>query len=62
MITGLLAQHVPVVQATATAAYLHGRLADEWVKLGGDKRSLLASDVRDQLPGLMSRLMSGALA
>ncbi len=62
MITGLLAQNVPVVQATATAAYLHGRLADEWVKLGGDKRSLLASDIRDQLPGLMSRLMSGALA
>ncbi len=62
MITGLLAQNIPVVQATATAAYLHGRLADEWVKLGGDKRSLLASDIRDQLPGLMSRLMSGALA
>lgn len=62
MITGLLAQGVPVVQATATAAYLHGRLADEWIKLGGDKRSLLASDIRDQLPGLMSRLMSGALA
>jgi hydroxyethylthiazole kinase-like uncharacterized protein yjeF len=62
MITGLLAQNVPVVQATATAAYLHGRLADEWVKSGSDKRSLLASDLRDQLPSLMARLMSGALA
>ncbi len=62
MITGLLAQNVPVVQATATAAYLHGRLADEWVKFGNDKRALLASDLRDQLPSLISRLMSGALS
>ena len=61
MIGGLLAQGVPTIQATATAAYLHGRMADEWVRAGNDKRSLMAGDLKDHLPVLMSRLSSGAL-
>jgi hydroxyethylthiazole kinase-like uncharacterized protein yjeF len=59
MIAGLLAQHVDPVQATATAAYIHGRMADEWVRSGNDKRSLTASDLRDHLPQLMARLAGG---
>jgi hydroxyethylthiazole kinase-like uncharacterized protein yjeF len=56
MITGLLAQGVSPWRAAAAGAYIHGRMADEWVKAGNDKRSLNASDLREILPGLMSRL------
>ncbi|MEZ4871652.1 MAG: NAD(P)H-hydrate dehydratase [Bdellovibrionales bacterium] len=61
MIAGLLAQNVEPVQATATASYIHGRMADEWVRSGHDRRSLTASDLRDHLPTLMSRLSHGAI-
>lgn len=61
MIGGLLAQGLPTLQATATAAYIHGRIADEWVRMGNDKRALTASDLREHLPGLMGRLSRGAL-
>jgi NAD(P)H-hydrate epimerase len=61
MIAALLAQKVEPVQAAATAAYIHGHMADEWVRIGNDKRSLTASDLRDQLPVLMSRLAGGVL-
>lgn len=61
MIAGLMAQGVPTLPATATAAYIHGRMADEWVRIGHDKRSLTASDLRDHLPQLMGRLAGGAL-
>lgn len=61
MIGGLLAQGLEAIQATATAAYIHGRMADEWVRVGNDKRSLNASDLKDHLPQLMSRLAGGAL-
>ncbi|MDZ4662670.1 MAG: NAD(P)H-hydrate dehydratase [Pseudomonadota bacterium] len=59
MIGGFLAQDLPTVQATATAAYLHGRMSDEWVRSGSDKRSLLASDIGAHLPQLMNRIASG---
>jgi NAD(P)H-hydrate repair Nnr-like enzyme with NAD(P)H-hydrate dehydratase domain len=59
MIGGLLAQGLDPVQATATAAYIHGRIADEWVRMGHDKRSLLASDLKDHLPQLISGISGG---
>lgn len=62
MITALLAQGVEPLQATATAAYLHGRMADEWLRSGNDKRSLTASDLREELPGLLARISGGGLA
>lgn len=61
MIGGLLAQGVDVPQASGTAAYIHGRIADEWVRVGHDRRSLLASDLKDHLPILINRIASGAL-
>ncbi len=61
MISGFLAQGVDPVQATGTAAYIHGRMADEWVRSGHDRRSLMASDLRNHLPQLMNRLETGAL-
>lgn len=56
MIAGLLAQGLDTVRATATAAYVHGRLADEWVRKFHDKRSLTASDLREDLPSLLGRI------
>ena len=61
MVGGLLAQGLPTIQGSATAAYIHGRMADEWIRVGNDKRSLTASDLRDHLPELMGRLAGGAL-
>lgn len=59
MIGGLLAQGLDTTQATATAAYLHGRLADEWVRSGNDKSSMTASDLKAILPQVVSRLRLG---
>ncbi len=59
MIGSLLAQGLDTTQATATAAYLHGRLADEWVRSGNDKSSLTASDLKTILPQVVSRLRLG---
>ncbi len=59
MIGGLLAQGMDTPQAAATAAYLHGRLADEWIRNGQDKSSLTASDLKALLPQIVSRLRMG---
>jgi ADP-dependent NAD(P)H-hydrate dehydratase / NAD(P)H-hydrate epimerase len=61
MIGGLMAQGISPVQATATAAYLHGRVADEWIRSGKDRNSLLPSDIGEHLPSIMDRLRRGAL-
>ncbi len=59
MIGGLLAQGLETPQAAATAAYLHGRLADEWIRAGQDKSSMTASDLGTLLPQVVSRLRLG---
>lgn len=59
MIGGLLAQGLDSTQAAATGAYLHGRLADEWIRAGNDKSSLTAGDLRLLLPQVVSRLRLG---
>lgn len=59
MVGALLAQGMDTPQAAATAAYLHGRLADEWVRNGQDKSSLTASDLKALLPQVVSRLRMG---
>ncbi len=61
MIGGLLAQGLPAVQGTATACYLHGRMADEWIRSGKHKSSLMPSDLSQHLPSIMERLGGGAL-
>jgi len=61
MIGGLLAQGLDTVQATATAAYIHGRLADEWVRTGHDKRTLNPSDLKEPIGQLISRISHGAV-
>jgi NAD(P)H-hydrate epimerase len=59
MIGGLLAQGLDSTQAASTAAYLHGRLADEWIRSGNDKAAMTASDLRTLLPQVVSRLRLG---
>jgi len=59
MIGGLLAQGLDTTQGAATAAYLHGRLADDWVRAGNDKAGLTASDLKAALPQAISRLRAG---
>jgi len=61
MIGSLMAQGLDSLQATATAAFLHGRLADEWVRMGYDKRALNPSDLKDHLSSLLSRISQGAV-
>ena len=56
MIGALLAQNLETEPAVAMAAYIHGRLADEWVKSGFHKGSLSASDLKESLPSLLVRL------
>jgi hydroxyethylthiazole kinase-like uncharacterized protein yjeF len=62
MIGGLLAQGLDTLQGTATAVYVHGRLADEWVRSGHDRSALTASDLAHHLPQLLSRLAGGSFS
>lgn len=55
-IGGLLAQGLSVWKAAALGAYVHGRLADEWVRHGKDVSSLVASDLSAGLPELLNGL------
>ena len=59
MIGSLLAQGLETAQAAATASYLHGRLADEWLRCEKDKASLTASDLNELLPQVVFRLRNG---
>lgn len=56
MIAGLLAQGLPPRRAALTGAYLHGLVADEWLRSGRSQSSLVASDVCEVLPALLKRL------
>lgn len=56
MITGLLAQKLSPLKAAACGAWLHGRIADEWVREGNGRGSLEASDLGKLLPPLLGRL------
>ena len=56
MIGGLMAQGLETLQATATAAFIHGRLADDWVRTGNDKRAFNPSDLKESLAPMLSRI------
>lgn len=59
MIVGFLAQGLSPLSATLLGAYLHGRMADDWVKQGNDYLSLMASDLLGLLPQSMAKLRRG---
>lgn len=55
IIAGLLAQGLQPVEAACLGAFLHGWIADEWVKKR-DVLSLMARDLVDALPEFLLRL------
>ncbi len=59
MITGLLAQEMKPFSTACLGAFLHGRLADVWVKSGRDAISLEPPDLAEALPLLIRRIREG---
>ena len=58
-IGGLLAQGLSPIDAAALGAYVHGRVADEWVRNGKDIASLVASDVAEFVPECLNAIRMG---
>lgn len=55
MIAALMSQKVPSLHAAACAAYIHGWMADHWLKSGKDQLSLMASDLINLLPAQLKK-------
>jgi len=55
MIAGFLAQGLLPAHAALLGSYLHGRMADVWIRSGQDISALSASDLNALLPALLSR-------
>jgi ADP-dependent NAD(P)H-hydrate dehydratase len=58
MIAGLLAQGLAPIDAACFASYLHGCIADKWVKDRNDSLSLLASDMLSKIPQELAKIRS----
>lgn len=56
MITGFLSQKVKPFEAACLGAYVHGLVADLWIKKGHDVLSLMASDLIEGLPEALFKL------
>lgn len=56
MMVGLMAQGLSPFKAAGIGAYIHGRMADEWLRAGNGQASLQASDLCQFLPHLMASL------
>ncbi len=56
MIAGLLAQGLAPIDAACLASYLHGCIADKWVKDRNDPLSLLASDMLGKIPQELAKI------
>jgi NAD(P)H-hydrate epimerase len=52
----LMAQGLASDEAGALGAYLHGRIADDWVRQGGSTRSLMASDLPGRIDATLRSL------
>jgi len=57
-IGALLAQGLTSFDGATTGAYIHGRIADTWVKSGKDMRSLVASDLVTLVPDELHRVQT----
>jgi NAD(P)H-hydrate epimerase len=55
-IAAFRAQDLAPLYAAATAAYIHGRLAKEWIREGKDIISLLPSDLIHDVPNLIGKI------
>ncbi|MBY0314595.1 MAG: NAD(P)H-hydrate dehydratase [Bdellovibrionales bacterium] len=56
MIAALVAQGLTAQEAAPLAAFVHGNVADEWLKDQKDILSLLATDLIDALPKILAKL------
>ncbi len=56
MIAGFLAQNISPEKSALIACYLHGLIADNWVKSGRDYLSLTPSDLINDIPFVLSHL------
>lgn len=50
IVLALLSQGIEPVQAACLGAFIHGFIADHWIKEKNDQLSLMASDLIDRLP------------
>ena len=55
-IGALLARSLSPFAAAAVGAFVHGRLADNWVHSGKDADTLMAQDLKELLPETLQRL------
>jgi ADP-dependent NAD(P)H-hydrate dehydratase len=60
MITGFLAQGLLPFAAATLGAYVHGRMADDWIKSGRDVLSLMPSDLVSALPVTLFKIRKSA--
>lgn len=56
IITGLLSQKLAAIDAACLGAFIHGLMADRWIKKGHDVLSLMATDLIDMLPQTLMSL------
>jgi NAD(P)H-hydrate epimerase len=56
MIAGFLSQKISVEKATLLGCYVHGLIADRWLRSGRDVLSLQPSDLLEKLPRVLSSL------
>ena len=55
-IGALIARSLSTFTATAVGAFIHGKLADEWVESGRDADTLMAQDLKELLPFVLTKL------
>ena len=56
MILSFMSQNLDSASAGKLAAYIHGSIADDWLKSGNDILSLLASDIVEMLPSTLRKI------
>lgn len=56
LITGLLAQGLEADKAACLGVFVHGWLADQWIKEGNDELSLMPEDLLKRLPKALKLL------
>lgn len=59
-IGSLMAQGLPTVKAGVLGAYLHGRIADDWLRRGHSSRTIMASDLPELLDASLRSLKKGS--
>ena len=55
-IGALLARSLSPFKATAVGGFIHGQIADNWIRSGKDADTLMAKDLKDLLPSTLKQL------